>query len=107
MWPKANKGGEMTLEELKENWQLYAVELPDGTVRPLKDIFAFCWGNFLDGLLFDFGGQADEKLCEALGEGMILKTDEEGNCYVYTGPWSHAEDSWTLEGRFVRLEEET
>ncbi|OGC37757.1 hypothetical protein A2V54_00615 [candidate division WWE3 bacterium RBG_19FT_COMBO_53_11] len=97
----------MTLDELKANWRLYAVELPDGTRRPLKEMFVICWGNFLDGLLFDHGGQADEKLCEALGEGMVLKTDEEGNCYALSNPDAPAEKAWTLQGKFVRLEEES
>lgn len=96
----------MTLDELKENWRNYAVELPDGTIRPLKEMFVICWGEFLDGLLFDSDGQADEKLCEALGEGMLLKTDEESNCYVYTDPTAPDGERWTIQGRFVRLEEE-
>ena len=97
----------MTLDELKENWRLYAIELPDGKVRPLKEMFAICWGNFLDGLLFDFGGQANEQISEAFGEGLILKTDEEGNCYVYTDPDAEGEARWTVQGKFVRLEKET
>ena len=90
----------MTLDELKANWRLYAVELPGGKVRPLKEMFVICWGNFLDGLLFDPGGEQG-------AEGMILKTDEEGNCYVYTDPDAEGEARWTIQGKFVRLEEET
>lgn len=88
----------MTLDELKENWRSYAVELPDGTVRPLKEMFVFCF-SFLDGLLFDPGGEQG-------AEGIILKTDDEDNCYVYTDPDAEGDARWTIQGRFVRLEEE-
>jgi hypothetical protein len=89
----------MTLEELKQNWREYGVELPSGEVVPLKERFAICWGSFQDGLLFDPGGEQG-------AEGAILKTDEEDNCYLYTYPEGEEEGRWTIQGRFVRLEEE-
>jgi len=89
----------MTLDELKENWKQYAVELPNGTVRPLKDRFMICWGGYLDGILFDPGGEQG-------AEGMILKPDKDGNCYFKSDPSAPEGAGWELIGRFVKLEEE-
>ncbi len=89
----------MTLDELKENWQLYAVELPDGTVKPLKEMFMVCWGKYLDGLLFDPGGEQG-------AEAPILKPDDEDNCYIKSDPTAPEGEGWTLAGRFIKLEEE-
>ncbi len=88
----------MTLDELKENWQLYAVELPDGTVKPLKEMFMVCWGKHLDGLLFDPGGEQG-------AEGTILKPDGD-NCYIKSDPTAPEGEGWELVGRFIKLEKE-
>ncbi|GMR19071.1 MAG: hypothetical protein BMS9Abin34_197 [Patescibacteria group bacterium] len=88
----------MTLDELKENWKLYAVELPDGTIKPLKEVFVICLGNYLGGLIFDPGGEQG-------AEATILKPDEEGNCYFKSDPSAPEDAGWELLGRFVELEE--
>ena len=48
----------MTNDELKENWQKYAVEV-DGERVALKDRFAICYGwcEQWGGLGFDIGGE--------------------------------------------------
>lgn len=89
----------MTLEELQENWRDYGVVVPIGDVVPLKELFAECLGEFQGGLLFE---PEDPDRGAA---GMILKPDPEGNCYAYTDSTAEGEDRWSLQGRFVRLEE--
>jgi hypothetical protein len=89
----------MTLDELKENWRLYAVKLPDGTVVPLKERFVVCLGEYLDGLLFDPGGKQGAEV-------EFLKPDEEDNCYAWIDPDAEGEAQWMIQGKFVRLEEE-
>lgn len=49
----------MSNDELKENWQKYALETIDGVVLPLKNHYVMCWGwvSEYGGLLFDTGGE--------------------------------------------------
>jgi hypothetical protein len=88
-------GHYMTTEDLKKDWQQYAVDV-QGIVKPLKEIFMICWGyipDIPDALLFDTGGQQG-------APALTLKV-ENGDDLVSVNPQNPTETS--VLGKLVKL----
>lgn len=92
----------MTLDELQEHWQEYAIEVnadfpEEGRVVRgrivLKEKFFACFREQKDNsLFFDPGGH--DPRC------VVLRPDEEGNCHMkFPG------GQWVKIGKFVRLKQ--
>jgi len=88
----------MTNDEFQEVWKNCVVINENGKVsKRLGEIFFLCVGPMNGGLLFDPGGPQG-------AQAVILKVDEDDNCYQKIDCRVSDEEGWRLEGKIKELE---
>lgn len=87
----------MTLEELKKNWQEYALKLTDGQTVAMREAYTLVTvgGEYKGGLLFEIKDL--ESTCDLFG------VDENDICYTKVTVNTEFVDLWVPIGKFVKL----
>lgn len=86
----------MTPEELKKNWEKYALKMDDnGQTCPLKEMYQKYWGAYAGGLCFVLRDQPGD--CD------LLRPDKDGNCYTKVSLSGALLKKWILVGKFLKL----